>query len=809
MGGLAQHFRYAFRRLRNDKGFACVAVFTLALGIGANSAMFSVVNAVLLRPLPYRDPQRLVLLAEHWPQFPRLSVSYLNFRDWRDQSHSFEAVGAVRNTLMTMTGSAEAERIPSQNVTANLFDLLGVKPEMGRAFTAADDTAGAPAVALLGHSLWQRKFSSSPAVIGQTINLDHRSYSIVGVMPAKFEILEQTADVLVPLEPWARTLPDDRNWHPGILPIARLKPGVTVEQARSEIAVIAKRLTEQYPDTDAHVSSLVDPVQEQMVGNARPALMVLISAVGVVLLIACANVANLLLVRAAGRRREMAVRSALGARRGDIVRQLVAESLLVAVAGGAVGLLLTWVSMPLLVRLAGTSLPRSNSVAVDGSVLGFTALAALIAGILFGLAPARHAWQVDLRQALSETNRGGSSSGVLRTRSVLVVAEIALAMLLLVGAGLLFKSFERLSSVSPGFSTDHLMVADSMRSPDAYPDAHARLDFYDRLFEQIAALPGVKAVGGVSSLPVTGRGQSLHFNIQGRPPKSSGEYITAGYRVASAGYLKALGAPLLAGRWIEDRDGDGAPTVVVVNSSFVRTYFPNESPLGKFMQVGAIPEADVPWMQIVGIVGDVKQSLGNDSSTEMYVPYRQADKVLPVAALSIVVRTAGDPLAQANAIRSLVHEIDPTQPITGVRTMEENVSRSMTEPRFRTVLLTIFAGIALVLASVGIFGVMAYSVSQRTRELGLRMALGASRADVLLMVLAQGLRLTLAGVGIGLAATFFLTRYVASMLFNVPPYDPLTLAGVVLALMVISLCACYLPARRATLVDPIEALREQ
>jgi predicted permease len=809
MGALSLNIRYAFRRLKNDKGFACVAVFTLALGIGANSAMFSIVNAVLLRPLPYRDPERLVLLSEHWPQFPRLSVSYLNYRDWRDQSQSFEAMGAVRNALVTMTGSAQAERIPSQNVTASLFDLLGVKPEMGRAFTAADDAAGAPAVALIGHALWQQKFSSSPAAIGQTVVLDHRGYSIVGVMPANFEILQQTADVLLPFEPWARTLPDDRNWHPGILPIARLRPGVSVEQARSEIAVIAKRLTEQFPDTDAHVSSLVEPMQEQMVANVRPALLVLIWAVGVVLLIACANVANLLLVRAAGRRREMAVRTALGARRADIIRQLVAESLLVAVAGGAVGLLLTWVSMPLLVRLAGASLPQSNGVAVDGSVLGFTALAALTAGILFGLAPARHAWRVDLRQALSETNRGGSSAGVLRTRSVLVVTEIALAMLLLVGAGLLFKSFERLSSVSPGFSTDHLLVADLARSPDAYRDAHVRLDFYDRLFEQIAALPGVQAVGGVSSLPVTGRGSSIHFNIQGRPPKSSGEYITAGYRVASGGYLKTLGAPLVAGRWIEDRDGDGAPSVVVVNSSFVRTYFPNESPLGKYMQLGAIPEADVPWMRIVGIVADVKQSLDSDSSTEMYVPYRQADELLPVGALSVVVRTAGDPLALANAIRARVHGLDPMQPITGVRTMEENVSRSMTEPRFRTVLLTIFAGIALVLAAVGIFGVMAYSVTQRTRELGLRMALGASREDVLLMVLAQGLRLTLAGIGIGLAGTFFLTRYVAGMLFNVPPYDPLTLAGVIFALMIISLCACYLPARRATMVDPIEALREQ
>ena len=423
MNGLAQNLRYALRRLKNDKGFACVAILTLALGIGANSAMFSIVNAVLLRPLPYRDPQNLVLLSEHWPQFPRLSVSYLNFRDWRDQSHSFQAMGGVRNSLMTMTGTAEAERIPAQNITANLFDLLGVKPEFGRPFTAADDAPNAPGVALISHSLWQRRFSSSPNVAGQNILLDNHTYSIVGVMPPNFEILEQSADVIVPFGPWAQTLPDDRNWHPGILPIARLKPGVTVEQARSEIAVIAKRLTEQFPESDSHVQSLVEPMQDQIVANGRQVLVVLTYAVGVVLLIACANVANLMLARAAGRRREMAVRTALGARRVDIIRQLMAESLLVAAAGGAVGLLLTWVSMPLLVRLAGTSLPRSSGVAVDGSVLGFTALAALLAGVLFGLAPARHAWRVDLRDALSETNRGGSSAGVLKTRSALVVSE--------------------------------------------------------------------------------------------------------------------------------------------------------------------------------------------------------------------------------------------------------------------------------------------------------------------------------------------------------------------------------------------------
>ena len=809
MLALAQNLRFAFRRLKNNPGFTVVAVLTLALGIGANTAMFSIVNAVLLRPLPYRDPQKLMLLAEHWPQFPRLSLSYLNYKDWRDQSHSFEAVGAVRNNQMTMTGGAEAERLPSQNVTANLFDLLGVKPELGRGFSEAEDKPGGPPVALISHSLWERRFSSSPSVLGQAITLDNQSYSIIGVMPPRFEILQQAADVFLPFEPWARTLPDDRSWHPGILPIARLKPDVSLEQARAEIAVIAKRLEEKYPETNNNVTSLVDPMLEQIVQNVHTALWVLIGAVGVVLLIACANVANLLLVRATGRRREMAVCIALGARRADIIRQLLTESILVAIAGGILGLALAWAAIPLLVRLAGNSLPRSNSISIDLWILGFTALVAFVAGILFGLAPARHTWNIDLRETLNETNRGGSVRAVLRTRAALVVSEIALAMLLLVGAGLLFKSFARLSQVSPGFSTDHILIANIVRSPTAYSDRNVRLNFFDRFFEQVSALPGVRSVGAVSVLPVTGAGSALHFNIQGRPPRSPAEYTISGYRAVSAGYLKTLGVPLIAGRWVEDRDREGAPAVVVINSSFARTYFPNQSPIGQHIQVGAVPDPSVPWMEIVGIIADVKQSLASESSSEMYVPYRQADQVLPVLTLSLVVRTAGDPLAQTNSIRSVVHNIDPNQPVTAIRSMQENVAQSVSEPRFRTVLLSVFAGIALVLAAVGIFGVMAYSVAQRTRELGLRMALGASRGRVLQLVLINGVRLTLMGVAFGLVATFFLTRYVSSLLFNVPAYDPMTLVGVVTALIVISLCACYLPARRATLVDPIVALREE
>lgn len=809
MQTLAQNLRYALRGLKKNPGFAAVAVLTLALGIGANTTMFSVINAVLLRPLPYHDPQNLVLLSEHWPQFPRLSLSYLNYKDWRDQSRSFEAVGAVRNFVMTMTGIEEAERIPAQNVTASLFSLLGVQAEVGRHFDAIEDKPGAPSVALISHRLWQRRFSSSQAVLGKSITLDNQTYSIIGVMPLGFEVLQQAPDVILPFEPWASTLPDDRSWHPGILPIARLKRGVSLEQARSDIATIAARLAKEYPENDSNVTSLVDRMQDQMVQNARPVLLILVAAVGAVLLIACVNVANILLVRATSRRREIAVRIALGARRSGIVSQLVTESILLAVLGGAVGVLLAWTALPVLLRMAGTSLPRSNGVSLDGYVLGVTAFIALLAGIIFGLVPAWQAWRVDLRETLGEASRGGSSRSVLHTRESLVVSEIALAMVLLAGAGLLLRSFERLSQVSPGFAADHLLLADIVRSPSAYRDPNLRLGFFDRLFEQVSVLPGVRSVGGVSFLPVTGTGSAFHFNIQGRPPKSPQEYTISNYRVVSAGYFRALGVRLLAGRWLEDRDREQAPDVVLVNSSFAKTYFANQSPLGQHIQLGATPDASIPWMEVVGIVGDVKQSLASESSTEMYVPYRQADRVLPIFAMSLVVRTMGDPLVQAGAIRAIARGLDPNQPITGIRTMEQNISQSVTEPRFRTILLAIFAGIALALAGVGIFGVMAYSVVQRTRELGVRISLGASRGLIFQLVLRRGLRLTLLGLVIGLAVTFALTRYLSSLLFNVPSYDPLTLVCVTAGLLVVSVIACYLPARRATLVDPIVALRQE
>ncbi|HYL92684.1 MAG TPA: ABC transporter permease [Alphaproteobacteria bacterium] len=802
-----QDLRYALRRLKNDPAFASVAVLTLALGIGANTAIFSIVNAALLRPLPYKDPSRVVVLLERFPGFPKLSVSYQNYIDWRDQSSSFEAVAAVRNATMTLTGANDPERLVSQNATANLFGTLGITAELGRLFTAAEDRAGADNVALISHGLWQRRFGGELNVLGNSVTLDNKSYTVIGILPAGYKILQTAPDVVVPFQPWAATLPDDRSWHPGILPIARLKQGISLDQARADMTVIARRLEQQYPTFDTGVGALVIPMQEQLVETVRPALLILMGAVVFVLLIACTNVANLLLARAAGRQREIAVRTAIGASRNRIIAQLLTESVVLAVLGGAFGLMLAWVAMPPLLQLAGPSLPGAETVSLDLTVLGFTTLVALAGGILFGLAPAHHTRGIDLRGSLNEESRGGTSRSAQRARSVLVVAEIAVAMMLLVGAGLLLRSFDRLSNVAPGFSIDHILLADIPVSPNAHPSPRERLDLFDRILDQTAALPGVRSAGATSFVPVSGQGSALHFNIQGRPPKSPSEYTSTNYRAVSAAYLQTLQVPLLQGRWFTNADREGAPNVVIINQSMARTYFPNQSPLGQHIEIGPVPN-EFPWMEIVGVVADVKQALASDPATEMYVPFRQAEnKVLPVLALTLVIRTSRDPLALTSAVRGTIRQIDPNQPVIRIRSMEQNMADSIAQPRFRTVLLAIFAGVALVLAAVGIFGVMAYSVSQRTRELGVRMALGASGNQILKLILGNGLRLTMIGLVLGLAATAALTRYFASLLFGVRAYDPLTFAVMAGTLLMVALLACYIPARRATRVDPIVVLR--
>jgi putative ABC transport system permease protein len=806
MQTLLQDLRYAFRLLLKTPTFTVIAVLTLALGIGANTAIFSVVNAVLLRPLAYKDPSQLILVAEK-NSFSIISTSFQNYVDWRAQSSSFESLEATRATTITQTGAGEPQRLNARMMTAPMFGLLGVDAHVGRIFRADEDRAGATPVAILSYGLWQRQFGGASDVIGKSIDLDSRPYTIVGVMPAGFELL-QPADVFLPFTPWAVTLPDDRNWHPGIIVIGRLKPGVTREQARTEMLGITKRLEQQYPEYNTGTSADVIPLQAQMVQNVRPALMLLLGAVTFVLLIACANVANLLLARAAARGREVAIRTSMGATRGRVIRQLLTESVLLSLAGGVLGLFLAQWSLGPLLKISAGSVPQVFEVTLDRSVLFFTIVVSVITGLVFGIAPALRTTRLDLRETLNEGSRGSTAGpGHHRLRGVLICAEIALAMLLLVGSGLLLRSFERMQNTPIGFQADHLFVADLPVSQTAYAKPEQRYGFYDRLVDRAQTLPGVRAAAAASYLPVSGSGSIIHFNITGHPPKSPHEYVAAGYCTVTGNYFETLGIPLLQGRYLSRSDSERSPSVVVINSTFAKTYFGDENPLGRRIQLGATPDDTIPTMEIVGVVSNVTQGLGLDPKAEMFVPYKQGDQLLPVFQLSLVMRTAADPLQEAGALRSAVGEIDPNQPIVKVRTMEDNMAATVAQPRFRTWLIGIFAALALLLAAVGIYGVMSYSVTLRTNEIGIRVTLGAQPNDVFRTVVGEGLRYALLGVGIGVAAGLVLTRLLGSFLYGISAYDPATFIAVAILLIAVSSAASFFPARRATRVDPIVALR--
>jgi putative ABC transport system permease protein len=798
--------RYALRLLLKSPGFTAIAVVTLALGIGANTAIFSVVNGVLLRPLPFREPSRLVLIAERSP-FPVITTSYQNFQDWHDQSQSFESIEGVRSAAITLTGAGEPERLNVQMATAGLFSMLGISAHIGRTFLPEEDKAGGTPVAVLSYGLWQRRFGGSQEILGKPIDLDSKPYTVVGVLPSGFQIL-QPADVFVPLHPWGKTLPDDRNWHPGIIALARLKPGVLREQAHAEMLAITKRLEQQYPDYNTGTSADVVGLQDQIVKNSRPALLLLLGAVSFVLLIACVNVANLLLARAATRGREVAIRTAMGAGRARIVRQLLTESVLLSLTGGILGILLAQAALGPLLKLAAGSVPQGATITLDPWVLAFTALVSLLTGLLFGIVPALRTARLDLRETLNEGSRGSTAGpGQHRIRGALVAMEIALALLLLVGSGLLLRSFARMQEIPPGFQPDHLFVADIPLSPTAYSKPESRYEFFDRLVDRARALPGVRSAAAASFLPVSGGGNIIHFNITGRPPKSPHEFIAAGYRTITPNYLETLGVPLLRGRLFTPADNEKAPAVVIINSTMVHTFFPNENPLGKHMQLGALPEQEIPTMEIVGVVGDVRPGAGLDPQAEMYLPYRQADLLLPVYQLSLVMRTAGDPLLQTSALRDALSQIDPNQPLVKVRTMEDNMATTVAQPRFRAWLIGIFALLALLLSAVGVYGVMSYTVTQRTSEIGVRVTMGAQPQDVFRIIVGEGLRLALIGVAVGLIAAFALTRLLQSFLFGISAYDPLTFVGVSVLLILVAVAACYFPARRATQVDPLVALR--
>jgi putative ABC transport system permease protein len=790
--------------------FTAVAVLALALGAGANTAIFSVVNGVLLRPLPYKDPDRLVRLGEWSRQVPGMSISYPNFKDWRERNRVFDGLAATQFDSYNLTGGDEPERLQGRNVSYNFFDVLGVAPALGRPFRADEDRAGAPRVCMISHGLWQRRFGGDGKIIGKAIALNGESYTVVGVLPQDYRFGTQT-DVFAPIglnEDSDRMGPRDN--HPGIYAVARLKDGVSFDQAQNEMKAIAAQLAEEYPKTNTGNGVSLTPLSEYFVGDVRASLIMLLAAVGFVLLIACANVANLMLARAASRSREIAVRKAMGASRFRIVRQLLTESVMLALAGGVVGLLLALWGVDVLRRASLDLLPTTADIGLDRTVLFFTFGVSLLTGVLFGLAPALQASKPDLSESLKEGGRSGAEGGARnRVRSLLVVSEVALSLVLLVGSGLLVRSFLLLRETDTGFRQENLLTM-QLSHRVGKEEGQKAVNFFNAVEEKIRAIPGVEAVAVTDGAPLLGASES-GVKIKGRPPAEPGKMpMTVSYWT-TPGHLGALGIRLLRGRFIDEHDTLGAQPVAVVDEEFARLYFPGEDPVGQYLE--GDPESGMPDFQIVGVVGHVK-NYGLDSpgpvQAELYRARAQVPlKFQPLLAdrVTLLVRTFGEPEAMTAAVRRAVLEVDPNQPVYGVQTMEKVVSDSVASQRLSMMLLLIFAAVAVILAAVGIYGVMSYAVAQRTHEIGVRMALGAQGGDVLRMVVRQGMLLVLAGVGVGLAGAVALTRLMSGLLYGVSATDPLTFAGVPLLLFVIALLACLVPARKATKVDPMEALR--
>ncbi|HEX5835119.1 MAG TPA: ABC transporter permease [Pyrinomonadaceae bacterium] len=802
---LWQDARYAVRSLRKHPGFTTVAIFTLALGISANTTIFSVINAVLLRPLPYHDADRLVTLIETIAERP-IGVSYPNVVDWRNQNTVFENVAAVRHReSFNLTGAGDSERLQGRLVSATFLSTLGVKPILGRDFAAEDDRQGAAPVVLLSHALWQRRFAGDEKIVGQQLMLNRESFTVIGVTPAEFAYRLE-ADVMVPIGLSTERF-SARGRDPGVEAIARLKPGVSAETANAELNTIAARLEQQYPESNNARRIRIDSLREQMVGNIRPILLTLLGAVGLVLLIACANVANLLLARAARRQKEIAIRNALGAGRSRILRQLFTESVMLALAAGMIGLLLAVVGTSLLSANLPDGIPRVGEIGIDISVLMFTLSASLLTGLLFGLAPALQTSNPALTETLKEGERN-SSPGQNRTGKVLVVAEVALTLVLLIGAGLLVKSFWRLMGVNPGFNPENLLALQI--SVNAGQDEGTRVaSFLDQLQQRVNQLPGVQSVAFSNGLPFESANQPA-FVIEGQAPPEPGREPNGILYITSNEYLETLGITLLRGRAFSAHDTPSTTPVVLIDEVFARQYFPNEDPLGRRLKQGG---TNAESREIVGIVRHVEHSSLEGLSAsrgEVYYSFGQipVDR-LPrfVRRVNLLVRTTVEPLSLTQSVREQIAALDKDQPVFNVRTMEQALAQSVAARRFSTILLSVFAALALVLAAVGIYGVISYSVAQRTREVGIRMALGAQTTDVLKLVVRDGLKLVVIGVAIGLAGAFMLTRLMSTLLFGVTPTDIVTYATVALALIGVALAACYIPARRAAKVDPLVALR--
>jgi putative ABC transport system permease protein len=800
-----QDIRFAVRMLLKNWSVTAIIIVVLALGIGANTAIFSVVNAALLRPLPYTDPDRLVRLSEDSPQVPQMSISYPNFLDWREQNKVFSGIAALQFRSLNLTGKGEPERLPGRAVSAELFDVLGVKPALGRSFAAEEDRPGANPVCIISHGLWQRRFGSDPSLIGKQVTMSGTSYTVIGVLPATYAYGTPT-DVFVPIGLSADEM-KERGSHPGIYAVARLKPGISVETARAELIAMAARISEQFgmKGNSATLTSL----NESFVGDIRVTLLILLGAVGFVLAIACANVANLLLARAATRQKEMAIRTALGAGRMRIIRQLLTESLLLSILGGVIGVLLAVWGIDFLRTASADSLPSTAVIKMDGKVLLFTLFVSLLTGIIFGLAPALSAAKSDLQDTLKEGGRSSGSSGRRPwIRSTLVVIEVALSLVLLVGAGLLIKSFVRILDTDPGFKPHNLLTMQLALNAEK-DDGAKVLNFFNNLSGRIAGVPGVESAAFSFGRPL-GQAADTSFGIVGRPKPEPGKQPQTMLYITSPEYLQAMGIRLVKGRFFTGQDTRRSPRVAVIDETFARQQFPDQEPLGQYL---AGDGKDNPDAQIVGVVAHVKH-FGLDAvervQPQLYLPFNQApNDVLPSLAsrMDLVIRTSVDPLTLTSAIRSQVQSLDPNQPVFNVSTMEQTLDQSLVTQRLSMTLLAFLASLALILAAVGIYGVMSYAVTQRTHEIGIRMAIGAQRRDVFKMVIGKGMLLALVGVAIGLVGAFALTRLMSTMLFGVEPTDPVTFASIGILLTVVALIACYVPGRRATKVDPLVALR--
>jgi putative ABC transport system permease protein len=806
---LTQDVRYGVRMLAKHRAFTAVAVFTLALGIGANTAIFSVVNELLLRPLPYRDADRIVMLWEVTPEGRHQNTtSRANFRAWRSQNTSYENVAAFSDQRFNLTGDGEPEELSVQMATPELFKILGVDPLLGRTFLPDDD--GKPPVAVLSYGLWQRRFGGQASVIGQPITLSSVKFTVIGVMPANFQFhIKQRSGTGRPAELWTilpMTVGPGANERGRFLSVVgKLKDGVTVDRAAAELRTIEARLSDEVPQFNKNFSAEVLPLREQFFGNVRRPLWLMLGAVGFVLLIACANVANLLLSLATSREKEIAVRAALGARRTRIVRQLLTESLLLALLGSALGLGFAWLGIKALMLISPKDLVSFQSVSLNMTVLLWTLGVSILTGIIFGLAPALHISRLNLNDSLKDGGKSesGQASGSRRLRSALVVSEIALAVVLLASAGLLIRSFIRLQQVDRGFQTDNILTM-VVRLPDAkYPQDAQVVAFFNQALEKVRQLPSVRSAGMVNHLPLYGGlGSNTGFKILGRPEPPPGQGPSTDVRVVDSEYFTTMGIPLLRGRNFTSDELREPRQKILINEVLARTYFASEDPIGQRLDVGMF-EKPTP-AEIIGVVGNVRyDSLVDESPPAVYFPHPD----LAYSFMTLVVRTDGEPAAIAPAIQREIRTLDPNQPVSDLRTMNQVMSEWVSRSRFNTLLLGLFAGLATLLSAVGIFGVMNYSVALRTRELGLRLAVGAQPRQVLLLVLKQGLLLTIAGVILGLAAAFALTRLLSGLLFGVAAVDVTTFATISLLLVVVSLLACYLPARRAMRIDPLRALR--